>query len=232
MIVHRPSSERGRGQADWLDSRFSFSFAEYHDPAFMGFGPLRVINEDVIAPAGGFATHGHRDMEIITYVLSGALEHKDSTGGGSIIRPSEVQRMSAGSGIRHSEFNASDKESVHLLQIWIEPDKTGIAPGYEQKLFDPAGRDNRLQLVCAAKPREGALTIQQDAQVFAATLEAGKTIRHQLAPKRRCWLQIARGAVRLGDLALATGDGAAVTDQGEIVVEGVEAAEFLLFDLP
>lgn len=232
MIVKRPADARGHAVIDWLNSWHTFSFASYFDPAHMGFGPLRVINEDRISPSGGFPTHGHRDMEILTYVLSGALEHKDSTGGGSIIRPGELQRMSAGSGIRHSEFNASDSEPVHLLQIWIEPDTNGIAPGYEQKDFDISMDETKARLVATSKSGTNALKIRQDAEVYACTLVEGETLEHKLAAERHCWIQVARGSIDLNGVQFVAGDGAAIGEETELAFIGTEPSEFLLFDLP
>ena len=195
MIVKRPSEERGQTRLPWLDSRHSFSFGEYYDPRHMGFGALRVINEDWVAPAGGFATHGHRDMEIVTYVIEGALEHKDSLGNGSIIRPGEVQRMSAGTGIRHSEFNPSQTQGVHLLQIWIQPDRQGLQPSYEQKTAPRAARDGRF--VRIAGPGEDAVVgIHQDARILAAEVAPGVAVAHDPGPGRRAWVQVVRGSVR------------------------------------
>jgi redox-sensitive bicupin YhaK (pirin superfamily) len=232
MITIRRAKERGHADHGWLDTFHTFSFADYWDPRHMGWGPLRVINEDRVAPASGFPTHAHRDMEIITYVLEGALEHRDSLGTGSVIRPGEVQRMSAGTGVRHSEYNASKTEPVHLLQIWIEPARTGIAPGYEQKTFGEAERRGRLRLIAAPDGRDGAVTIHQDATVYAATLARGERVEHALAPGRLGWLQVARGALLVNGEQLAQGDGAAIEGERAITLEAVEPAETLLFDLP
>ena len=232
MITIRRAKERGHADHGWLDTFHTFSFADYWDPRHMGWGPLRVINEDRVAPASGFPTHAHRDMEIITYVLAGALEHRDSLGTGSVIRPGEVQRMSAGTGVRHSEYNASKTEPVHLLQIWIEPARTGIAPGYEQKTFGEAERRGRLRLIAAPDGRDGAVTIHQDATVYAATLARGERVEHALAPGRLGWLQVARGALLVNGEQLAQGDGAAIEGERSITLEAVEPAETLLFDLP
>jgi quercetin 2,3-dioxygenase len=232
MITIRRAKERGHADHGWLDTFHTFSFADYWDPRHMGWGPLRVINEDRVAPASGFPTHAHRDMEIITYVLEGALEHRDSLGTGSVIRPGEVQRMSAGTGVRHSEYNASKTEPVHLLQIWIEPARTGIAPGYEQKTFGEAERRGRLRLIAAPDGRDGAVTIHQDANVSAATLARGERVEHALAPGRLGWLQVARGALLVNGEQLAQGDGAAIEGERAITLEAVEPAETLLFDLP
>jgi hypothetical protein len=233
MIRIRRSRDRGASQLGWLDSRHTFSFAEYYDPAQMGFGPLRVINEDRVAPGTGFGTHGHKDMEIISYVLEGALEHKDSIGSGSVIRPGDVQIMSAGTGIRHSEFNHSKAEPVHFLQIWIEPARTGIAPRYEQKTYPDRDRRGRLLLVASSDGRDGSLTVHQDVQVRCALLEAGQRVEHALAPGRKAWLHVARGAARLDGQDLEAGDGAAVDGQPAVAVQaGSGGAEVLLFDLP
>jgi len=232
MITIRRSKERGHADHGWLDTFHTFSFADYWDPQSMGWGPLRVINEDFVAPGTGFPTHAHRDMEIITYVLEGALQHKDSLGTGSVITPGEVQRMSAGTGVRHSEFNASKTEPVHLLQIWIEPARTGIAPGYEQKTFAEATRRGRLRLIAAPDGRDGAVTIHQDATVYATNLDRGERVQHTLAPGRLAWLQVARGALLLNGERLAHGDGAAIQSEPTLTIEALEPAEALLFDLP
>jgi redox-sensitive bicupin YhaK (pirin superfamily) len=232
MVKIRKAKERGHFDHGWLDTYHTFSFADYWDPRHMGWGPLRVINEDRVAGGTGFPTHGHRDMEIITYVLEGALEHRDSLGTGSVIRPGEVQRMSAGTGVRHSEFNASKTEPVHLLQIWIEPARTGIAPGYEQKTFPEDERRGRLRLIAAADGRDGAVTINQDAAVYATTLARGERVEHVLAPQRLAWLQVAFGALLLNGERLDQGDGAAVDHERRLEIEALEPAEALLFDLP
>jgi len=231
MITKRPADARGIGRASWLESRHSFSFADYQDPAHMNFRALRVINEDVIAPGGGFATHGHRDMEILTYVLEGALAHRDSLGNGSTIQPGEVQVMHAGTGIEHSEFNASHAEPVHLLQIWILPDKPGHVPGYQQRAFGGAQTKGKLRLVASRDGRADSLLIHQDASVFAGKLTAGAALDHALAPGRSAWVQVAKGAVTLNGVALAAGDGAAVTDETELSLRADAASEILLFDL-
>ncbi|MGH9579960.1 MAG: pirin family protein [Terriglobales bacterium] len=231
MIRTRPSAERGRANHGWLDTRFTFSFDTYHDPEHMGFRSLRVINEDRVAPGAGFPTHAHRDMEIITYVLEGALEHKDSLGNGSIIRPGDGQRMSAGSGIEHSEFNASKTDPVHLLQIWIRPQTRGIQPGYEQKAFPAEEKRGRLRVIAAPDSRQGAVTLHQDAALYAAVLTPGQQVEHRLAPGRHAWLQVARGAVTLNGPRLNQGDGAAVSEEDKLAVSAVEEAEILLFDL-
>jgi redox-sensitive bicupin YhaK (pirin superfamily) len=230
-LVVRPAAARGRTQTDWLDSRHTFSFGEYHDPAHMGFGALRVINDDRVAPGKGFATHGHRDMEIVTYVLEGALEHKDSLGTGSVIRPGEVQIMSAGTGIQHSEFNHSPVEPVHLLQIWIVPDRRGLPPRDDQRAFDPAELAGKLRRVVSPDGDGGAIVIHQDASMHAARLAPADVVQHALAPGREAWLQVARGAVTANGAPLGPGDGAAVTGERTITVRATEAAEILLFDL-
>lgn len=237
MITIRPASDRGAANFGWLDTRHSFSFGNYYDPNHMGFASLRVINEDKVAPSQGFDTHGHRDMEIVTYVLEGALEHKDSLGTGSIIRPGDVQRMSAGTGIRHSEFNASDTAPVHLLQIWIVPETQGIDPGYEQIYIDLADKQGQLRLVGSRDGRDGSVTIHQDISLYATTLAEGETVDHVLAPGRVAWVQVARGAIALNGQALTAGDGAAIEasvgdDLDRITLTGAaNEAEVLLFDM-
>ncbi len=231
MIRIRPSAARGRAHHGWLDTRFTFSFDTYHDPGHMGFRSLRVINEDRVAPGAGFPMHSHRDMEIITYVLEGALEHKDSLGNGSIIRPGDGQRMSAGSGIQHSEFNASASEPVHLLQIWIRPAEKGIAPGYEQKSFPAEEKRGRLRLIAAPDGRQGAVTLHQDAALYAAVLAPAEQVEHNLAAGRHAWLQVARGAAELNGVSLEQGDGAAVSEEKQLLIRAQKDAEILLFDL-
>jgi quercetin 2,3-dioxygenase len=230
MIVKRAAGDRGRANFGWLDSRHTFSFGHYHDPAHMGFGPLRVINEDRVKPGAGFDTHGHRDMEIISYVLEGALEHKDSIGTGSIIRPGEVQRMSAGTGIRHSEYNPSKQEPVHFLQIWIMPERDGLAPSYEQKPF-PLDERGRLHLVASPDGREGSVTVHQDAELRAGRLDAGDRVSHALKPGRLAWLQVIDGAVDLNGVDLAAGDGAAIADVADLALHANARSEVLLFDM-
>ncbi len=226
MIQLRPSKERGRSQLSWLDSRHTFSFNEYYDPENMGFRQLRVINEDWVAPGKGFGTHPHRDMEILTYVLEGALEHRDSMGSSSVIRPGEVQKMSAGTGVTHSEFNPSPKEPVHLLQIWILPERKGLKPSYEQQAIgDLSGGFHLLA------GKNGAVTIHQDAQLYAAKLAPGEQATHKLAPGRHAWVQVARGAIQLNGKEMKAGDGAAVTGEDAITCKAEEASEVLLFDL-
>jgi len=231
-ISIRPARDRGHANHGWLDTLHTFSFADYRDPRHMGWGPLRVINEDRVAPATGFPTHAHRDMEIITYVLEGALEHRDSLGTGSVIRPGEVQRMTAGTGVRHSEYNASKTEAVHLLQIWIEPARTGLPPGYEQKTFSDADKRGRLRLIASSDGRDGSVTINQDAAVYATVLAPEQRVTHTLARRRRGWLQVARGALTLNGQTLAHGDGAAIEGAQVLEIQGIEPAEALLFDLP
>ena len=232
MIKVRQAGERGVANFGWLDSRHTFSFGDYHDPKQMGFGPLRVINEDRVSPGQGFGTHGHRDMEIISYVLEGALEHKDSIGTGSVIRPGDVQIMSAGTGIRHSEFNHSKTEPVHFLQIWIVPGREGIAPRYEQKTFPAADKRGRLRIVGSTDGRDGSVVIHQDATMFAALLDNCEQVIHALAPGRKAWLQVARGAVVLNGHDLATGDGAAVEGESTLTIATKsDSTEILLFDL-
>jgi len=233
MISVRRAAERGTANFGWLDSRHTFSFGDYHDPEQMGFGALRVINEDRVSPGQGFGTHGHRDMEIISYVLEGALEHKDSIGTGSVIRPGDVQIMSAGTGIRHSEFNHSKTEPVHFLQIWVVPDRQGIAPRYEQKTFPDADKRGRLRLVGSSDGRDGSVIIHQDAKIFAALLNTGDYVTHALPHERRAWLQVVRGTVAMNGQELHTGDGAAVEDEPTLTVTAkLDGTEILVFDLP
>jgi len=231
MISIRRSEERGRADHGWLDSRHSFSFADYHDPDHMGFGALRVINEDRVAPGAGFGTHPHRDMEILTYVLDGALAHKDSLGSGSVIRPGDVQRMSAGRGIRHSEYNASETEPVHFLQIWILPEARGLEPSYEEKHFAADERRGRLRLLASRDGRDGSLTVHQDVALYGGLLDLGDEVTHRLEPGRRAWLQVARGALALNGHSLEQGDGAAIRDGERLVLHATRPAELLLFDL-
>ena len=227
----RPSNARGHANLGWLDSRHSFSFGQYFDPKHMGFGLLRVINEDRVNPGTGFDTHGHKDMEIISYVLDGALEHKDSLGSGSEIRPGEVQLMTAGSGIRHSEYNPSKADPVHFLQIWITPETEGLAPGYQQKSFAPEESEGRLRLVASRDGRNASLTIHRDVDFYMARLDGEQSLRHQLAPGRIAWLQVARGTLSLNGEALAAGDGVAIEDETSLVLSHGEDAEILLFDM-
>lgn len=233
MLTVRKSADRGTADLGWLYSRHTFSFADYYDAAHMGFGPLRVINEDRVRPGEGFGTHGHRDMEIISYVLEGALEHKDSIGTGSVIRPGEVQVMSAGTGIRHSEFNHSKTEPVHFLQIWIVPDREDIAPRYDQKRFPDGEKRGQLRLVGSSDGRDGSIVIHQDVELFAAILHSGEKVTHPLRSGREAWLQIVRGAIEANGLRLSAGDGAAVENEPMLTVSAeADGAEFLLFDLP
>ena len=228
MIALRPAEERGHTRLSWLDSRHSFSFDRYYDPRHMGFRVLRVINEDRVDPGQGFGTHPHRDMEILTFVLEGALEHKDSLGSGSVIRPGDVQRMTAGTGITHSEFNPSGTEPVHFLQVWILPDQPGLAPSYEQRSFPAAG----LRLVGSRDGREGSVRIHQDVLVHLARLSPGEDVVHALAPGRHAWIQMARGAVQVNGTRLGAGDGAALSEERSVELRGVDGAEALVFDLP
>ena len=225
----RRASQRGYADHGWLRSFHTFSFADYYDPAHMGFRSLRVINDDRVAAGGGFPTHPHRDMEIITYVLEGALAHQDSLGNGSIIRPGDVQRMSAGTGVRHSEMNASQKDAVHFMQIWVLPERQGLPPGYEQKAFSPAERQGKLRLVASRDGRDGSVTVHQDVGLYAALLD-GERVEHVLAPGRHAWIHLARGAAEVVGQALAEGDGVAINDAGPIALTGA-GAEILLFDL-
>ncbi len=227
----RPSAERGGANFGWLDSKHSFSFGHYFDQRYMGHGPLRVINEDRVKPGRGFDTHGHSDMEIISYVLDGALEHNDSMGNGSLIRPGDVQRMTAGTGVRHSEYNASDREEVHFLQIWILPEAQGLEPGYEQKVFGRADKLNQLRLVGARDGRNGAVVIHRDVDLYASILEPGRDVAHSLGSDRKGWLQVARGSVLLNGERLQQGDGAALEGSESLLVEAIEESEFLLFDM-
>ena len=231
MIAIRPAAERGHAEHGWLDTRHTFSFASYHDPKHMGFRSLRVINEDRVKPGEGFGTHAHRDMEILTWVLEGALGHKDSMGNGSVIRPGDLQRMSAGTGVTHSEFNPSREAPVHFLQIWLLPRERGLPPGYEQKHFTQEARRGRLRLIAAGDGRDGAVNIHQDADLWTALLQPGESVRHVLAPGRNAWIHVARGAVSLNGSTLGAGDGAAVSDEATLEITGAARAEVLLFDL-
>lgn len=230
-LALRKSELRGKADFGWLDSRHTFSFGHYHDAAHMGFGPLRVINEDRVAPGGGFPTHPHADMEIISYVLSGGLEHKDSLGTGSVIRPGDVQRMSAGSGIRHSEFNASKTDPVHFLQIWILPERRGLPPGYEQKTFPSEEKLDRLRLIGSRHGRQGSVVIHRDVDLYAGLLSKGRRVEHQVAPSRLVWVQVARGSVDINGDVLESGDGAAINDTAKLGLTAVDNAEVLLFDM-
>jgi hypothetical protein len=231
MIAIRKSDERGVAEFGWLTSRHSFSFGHYYDPAHMGFGDLRVINEDRVRPGRGFDLHGHRDMEILSYVLEGSLEHRDTLGNGAVVRPGEVQRMSAGTGIRHSEYNPSPADPVHFLQIWIVPDRHGLPPGYEQKEFPEAERRGRLRRIASGDGREGSVTIHQDTDVYAASLAPGEAVRLPLRGGRRAWVQVARGSVHVNGVALDAGDGAALTEELAVEVHATTEAEVLVFDL-
>lgn len=231
MITMRPAGERGHADHGWLDTYHSFSFADYYDPRQMGFRSLRVINEDRVAPGGGFGTHPHRDMEIITYVLEGALEHRDSMGNGSVIRPGDVQRMTAGTGVAHSEYNPSSTEPVHLLQIWIYPEKKGLKPSYEEKNFPEEERRGKFRAIASPDGDDGSVKIHQDAALYAALVAPGETVERKLDAGRHAWLQVARGKVALGETVLAAGDAAAISDEERIAITGVENAEVLLFDL-
>jgi quercetin 2,3-dioxygenase len=232
MIVIRSAPDRGMADFGWLHSQHTFSFGQYQDPNYMGFGKLRVINEDQVAPGKGFAAHGHQDMEIISYVLDGALEHKDSLGTGSVIVPGDVQRMSAGTGIRHSEFNASQSEPVHFLQIWILPGQNGIAPGYEQKHFTDAEKQGKLRLVGSQDGRDGSITIHQDVNFYAAVLQSGESVSYDFATGRVAWLQVARGSAKLNDYDLTAGDGVAIDRESSIAIKSLAAdTEVLLFDM-
>jgi len=231
MIRKRPANERGGGNYGWLETRHTFSFNDYQDPEHMNFRALRVINDDWIQPGQGFGMHGHRDMEIITYVLEGALSHKDSLGNGAVINPGELQCMTAGTGIRHSEFNASATVPAHLYQIWILPDRQGHRPSYDQKTFPQEKRQGKLGLVASPDGRDGSLTIHQDAEVFLSSLEAGQQVNHMLRPGRHAWLQVLRGAVKLNGVELLAGDGAAVSDESALAIAADTKAEVMLFDL-
>jgi redox-sensitive bicupin YhaK (pirin superfamily) len=231
MITRRPSDARGHVDHGWLDTRHTFSFASYHDARHMGFRALRVINEDVVRGGHGFPPHSHRDMEIVTYVLAGALEHQDSMGTRSVIVPGEVQRMSAGTGVTHSEYNASKREPVHLLQIWLLPARTGRPPEYEQKAFADADKRGTLRLVAAGDGRAGAVTIHQDADLYASLLAPGERVKHRLAAGRHAFVHVVRGAVALNGTDLATGDGAAVSDEPDLELAATAESEILLFDL-
>ncbi|MBX3675500.1 MAG: pirin family protein [Rhodocyclaceae bacterium] len=231
MITLRKSEARGHAEHGWLESWHTFSFADYYDPAEMSWRSLRVINEDIIQPGKGFGTHGHRDMEIVTYLLGGELEHKDSMGNGAVIRPGEVQRMSAGKGVMHSEFNPSPEATTHLLQIWIEPSVRGVPPSYEQTYFPVEERRGRLRLVASRDGRDGSVTIHQDAALYAALLAAGESVRHAPAQGRHAYLHVARGKVDLNGVQLGAGDGAKIAEESELRISAAADAEILLFDL-
>lgn len=237
MLTLRRADDRGRADLGWLDSRHTFSFSDYYDPRHMGFRSLRVINDDRVAPGRGFGTHPHRDMEIVSYVLDGALEHKDSMGNGSVIVPGDVQRMSAGTGVFHSEFNPSAKDGVRFLQIWIQPKQNGGAPGYEQKRFSPEDKRGRLRLVASPDGAEGSVRIGQDARLYASILASGHSLEHTVAEGRHVWLQVARGSLTVNGQTLNEGDGASTSTAGRLALSGPAAGhadgetEFLLFDL-
>jgi redox-sensitive bicupin YhaK (pirin superfamily) len=231
MMTIRRANDRGHAQHGWLDSYHTFSFADYHDPKHMGFRALRVINEDRVEAGQGFGTHGHRDMEIISYVLEGALAHKDSIGTGSVIKPGDVQRMSAGTGVRHSEFNGSKSESVHFLQIWIQPDKAGYEPSYEEKNFSEADKRARLRLIASGDGREGSVTIHQDASIYAGLFDKGEKASFALASGRHAWIHVARGSVTVNGELLRAGDAAAIDQAGTVEIAGDSAGEVLVFDL-
>ncbi|MYN02978.1 quercetin 2,3-dioxygenase [Pseudoduganella sp. DS3] len=231
MLQVRKSEDRGVANFGWLDSRHSFSFGHYHDPKHVGFGPLLVINEDKVSPGQGFGTHGHRDMEIISYVLSGALEHKDSMGNGSVLHYGDVQRMTAGTGVRHSEYNHSDREGVHFLQIWIQPSQGGIAPGYEEKHFTPESKTGVLRLVASPDGREGSVLVHQDAYIYASILNEGG-LEHTLAAGRQAYVHIIRGSLTVNGVALKGGDAAKITGEEKVLLSGADNVEVLLFDLP
>ena len=231
MLTLRKANERGHANLGWLDSHHTFSFADYYDPAHMGFRALRVINDDRVAGGGGFPTHPHRDMEILTYVLDGALEHRDSMGNKGLINPGDVQRMSAGTGVRHSEANASPDKPVHLLQIWLVPEAQNLTPSYEQKMFPASEKKGQLKLVASRDAREGSVTLHQDVSLYAGLLDKGERAELSLAPGRHAWVHVARGAVLVNGKALAAGDAAAISDETTVRVEGVNAGEVLVFDL-
>ncbi len=232
MITVRASEARGNADHGWLRSKHSFSFGSYFDPAYVGFGPLRVINEDRVVPGAGFGTHGHRDMEIVSYVLDGALEHKDNTGSGSVIRPGEIQRMTAGRGILHSEYNHSKQDPVHFLQIWINPSQKGLEPGYEQKAFEAADAANQLQLIASPEGSGSAVKIHQDANIYVSRLGAGNNMNFSIDDNRQAWIQLARGEVSVNDTSLREGDGAAIVNEAKLSITALQDAEILLFDLP
>jgi redox-sensitive bicupin YhaK (pirin superfamily) len=231
MITIRRSGERGHFDHGWLNTYHTFSFDQYYDPRYMGFRNLRVINEDFVAAGRGFPKHGHRDMEIITYILEGALKHEDSMGNGSIIRPGDVQRMTAGTGVRHSEQNASDRERVHLLQIWILPHTVGLEPSYEQKAFSEDERRGQLRLIASEDGREGTVQVHQDVSLFASVLPAGAEVEHAINQQRYAWVQVARGAISLNGERADQGDGAVVVSESSLRIKAEEDAELLLFDL-
>ena len=232
MIEARPGEQRGHARHGWLDSFHSFSFADYYDPGHMGFGPLRVINEDRVQPGKGFGAHSHRDMEIISYVLEGGLAHRDSMGNGSVIKPGDVQRMSAGTGVTHSEFNASDRELVHFLQIWIEPDRRGVPPSYEEKRFEPDSKRGRLRLIASPDGAEGSVTIHQDARLYAALIDGDESAALPIAPARRAYVHVIRGDVEANGRKLTTGDALKISAEDSVSLANGRDAEVLVFDLP
>jgi redox-sensitive bicupin YhaK (pirin superfamily) len=231
MITLRRAGERGHSDHGWLDSRHTFSFADYYDPSHMGYGALRVINDDRVAPGKGFGTHAHRDMEIVSYVLEGAIEHKDSMGNGSVIVPGDVQRMTAGTGVRHSEFNPSATSPVHFLQIWILPERVGLEPSYEQKRFEPSDKQGRLRLIASGDGRDGSVIVHQDARLFAGIFGAGDAVSLDLAPGRHTWVHLATGEATLGSTTLRAGDGAAIEGEARLELVGRAPSEVLVFDL-
>jgi redox-sensitive bicupin YhaK (pirin superfamily) len=231
MLTVRHSNQRGHFDHGWLNTYHTFSFDQYYDPRYMGFRSLRVINEDFVAPGRGFPKHGHRDMEIITYILEGALKHEDSMGNGSVIQPGDVQRMTAGTGVRHSEQNASTDELVHLLQIWIIPNADNLDPGYEQKAFTADERRNQLRLIASTNGRDGSISVHQDVSLYASILEPGQNVQHQMDPTRFGWLQVARGSVSINDESVEHGDGVVIVAESELKIAASEPAEILLFDL-
>jgi redox-sensitive bicupin YhaK (pirin superfamily) len=231
MLTIRKATERGHADHGWLDTHYTFSFSDYYDPEHMGFRALRVMNEDRVQPGQGFGMHGHRDMEIVTIVLQGALEHRDSLGNGEVLRPGEFQHMTAGTGIRHSEFNPSETEPVHLYQIWLLPERAGLTPSYEQKAFPESGRRGQWQLVASRGAEQGALKINQDARIFLGIVQPGQTLRHAIATGGHAWLQVLRGSVSVNGTDLAAGDGVAVSDEPELRVGSDAEAEVMLFDL-
>lgn len=232
MIKIRHSEDRGHANHGWLDSRHTFSFADYYDPDYMSFSVLRVINEDCVAGGGGFATHGHRDMEIVSYVLEGGLEHKDSMGNGSVIRPGEVQRMSAGTGITHSEFNNSVTEAMRFFQIWILPEQEGIKPGYEQKYFSEDETHGKLRVIVSPDGRNDSVSIHQDVLIYSARLQADESVRHEFVGQRKAYIQVAKGQVSVNGVTLVDGDGAMIENENSLSFTAVKQAEILLFDLP
>lgn len=231
MITLRKANDRGHADHGWLNSYHTFSFASYYDPSHMGFRKLRVINEDYVAGGGGFAPHSHRDMEIITYVLNGALEHQDSMGNNSVIRPGEVQRMTAGTGVTHSEYNASKTDSVHLLQIWVLPEKAGLEPGYEQKSYMPEEKRGQLRLIASHDGRDGSVTVHQDLNLYATVLGEGEKVTHEIDRDRHLWVQVARGSASVNGEVLKAGDAAAIEGEPMLELVGQDMAEILVFDL-